>query len=69
MITKEQAQTVRHFEHVSEKNSDKTPVRCRANGRCQTWKTRPNDFRLPVKRGLYEYGEITPRNAAEWNPA
>jgi len=38
-------------------------VIARPNGRCQTWKTRPNDFRLPVKHGMYEYGEITQDNA------
>ena len=25
----------------------------RANGKCKTWKTRPNDFRLPIKYGFY----------------
>ncbi len=37
-------------------------VRVRPSGRCQTWKTRPDEFRLPVKYGLYESGEITQRN-------
>lgn len=52
MVTKEQAMTARNFEHVSLKNADGTPVRCRANGACKTWVTRPDDFRLPVKYGL-----------------
>src|SRR5262245_41360185 len=26
--------------------------RCRVNGACQTWKMRPEDFKLPVKYGL-----------------
>lgn len=43
-------------------NADKTPMRCRSNGKCRTWKTRPNDFRLPVKRGIYEYGYIDQSN-------
>jgi len=34
-------------------------VECRRNGAVKTWKTRPNDFRLPVKRGLWDYGYIT----------
>jgi hypothetical protein len=42
-------------------------VRCRANGICQTWKTRPDEFRLPIKAGLYEYGEITHRNASDFH--
>lgn len=69
MITKEQAMTARHFEHASFKNADGSPARCRANGRCQVWKKRPDDFRLPVKRGLREYGCITPLNAHEWSVA
>lgn len=69
MITKDLALTTRNFEHVSEKNSDKTPLRCRAMGRCKTWKTRPAEFKLPVKYGLYQSFYITPANAAEWNPA
>ena len=36
--------------------------RCRANGALKTWKTRPGDFRLPVKYGLRECSAIVPRN-------
>lgn len=35
---------------------------CRRNGRTQTWKTRPNDFRIPIKIGYNTYGEITPQS-------
>jgi hypothetical protein len=35
-------------------NSDGSPLRCRVTGKCKTWKTRPDDFRLPVKHGLYD---------------
>jgi hypothetical protein len=66
MVTKEQAQTARNFEHITLKGSDKLPVRCRANGVCKVWKTRPNEFKLPVKYGLYQYFYITPENANEW---
>lgn len=67
MVTKEQAMTCRVFYHVSLKYSDgKTPIQCRANGQCKVWKTRPDDFRLPVKYGLKECFYITPRNAHEW---
>ena len=66
MITKEQAQTKRSFEHVSAKNSDGTPLRARANGKCQVWKRDPNRFKLPVKHGLYNYFYIEQSNAAEW---
>ena len=69
MITKEQALTARHFEHVTLKGSDGKPVRCRAMGACKTWKTRPNDFKLPVKYGLYQSFYITHDNAGEWHVA
>jgi len=39
-------------------------VRVRIGGRCQTWKTRPHEFRLPVKYRGYE-AAIT-RDNAEW---
>ena len=30
----------------------------RRNGKTQRWKTRPNDFRIPIKFGLKNYGAI-----------
>lgn len=54
------------FTHKTLRNSRGEPVRCRVNGRCKTWKTRPEDFSLPVKYGLYECFYITPRNADDW---
>lgn len=44
-------------------------VHVRPSGRCQTWKTRPNEFRLPVKYGLYESSAITERNASQFHLA
>lgn len=32
-------------------------------GKLQTWKTRPEEFRLPLKYGLYSYGDVTHRSA------
>jgi len=43
-------------------NSDGTCVRWRVNGVVQTWKTRPNEFKVPVKHGMYDYGYITQHN-------
>lgn len=54
------------FHHVTAKNSDGTPQRCRVNGQCKIWKTRPEDFRLPVKHGMYTCFYITPANMDEW---
>jgi len=70
MITISQAIEVKYrqeFHHVALKGGDKNPVRCRANGKCKTWVTRPGEFRLPVKYGLYQCFYITEKNASEWN--
>lgn len=54
MITKNIAMQCPAFlYHKREKSSDGTPVRARSSGKCKIWKTRPNDFKLPVKHGLY----------------
>ena len=66
MISKHEAMTARNFEHVTVKNADGSPLRCRANGKCQTWKTRPDEFKLPVKHGLRDFFYITGENAGEW---
>lgn len=66
MITKQQAMTCTRFEHVTMKNADGTPVRARANGRCKTWVTRPEEFSLPIKHGLRDCFYLTLRNAHEW---
>jgi hypothetical protein len=66
MITKQQAMTVKRFKHLDLKDSSGKPVVCRASGKCQTRKTRPHDFKLPVKYGLYTSFYITPENAMNW---
>jgi hypothetical protein len=39
----------------------------RRNGKMQTWKTRPQNFRQPVKHGLYQYHAITHLNVSEFH--
>jgi hypothetical protein len=68
-VTKEQAMTKRDFEHTTLRDSQGNWVRCRATGKCQTWKTRPEDFKLPVKYGLRDSFYITNENAKEWRVA
>jgi len=66
MITKEQATTADEF-HVGEcrRNVGKRGgvtyhiQTWRRNGATKFWKTRPEDFRIPVKYGLYAYASIT----------
>jgi hypothetical protein len=70
MITREQALTENHF-HCGEctrtigpKGGEKVQMTfVRRTGRTQTWKTRPNEFRVPVKHGLRDSGYITQDNA------
>ena len=69
MITKTQATNAQYrdeFWHKTVTNADGSPARCRVNGACKVWKTRPNEFRLPVKHGLKDCFYITEDNAAEW---
>ena len=73
MITKEIALSLHSgqtLHHKTVKMADgKTPMRVRVNGKCKTWKTRPDDFKLPVKHGLRDCGYIDNfdfRNAADW---
>lgn len=35
----------------------------RRNGKTQEWKTRPDDYRIPVKAGLRHTGQLTPSTA------
>ena len=71
MITKDDAVKLCHratLYHMTAKNADGTPVRCRVNGKCKTWKSwnREHEFKLPVKHGIYIYFYITCENASEW---
>lgn len=67
-ITPENAKTANTF--YSRKHTYKngvTPLQVRRNGATKTWVTRPNEFRIPVKYGLYDYFYITDKNADEWS--
>ena len=68
-ITLTQALTVSRFEHVSIKNANGTPLRARRTGKTKTWKTRPDEFSVPVKYGMYASFYITQENANEWSEA
>ena len=56
MITKEQALTAQRFHYPVSGTKCET---WRRNGKTQVWKTRPDEFRVPVKFGLYGYDAIT----------
>ena len=68
-MTKQDAVSAKHgdsFHHVSVKNSDGTPARCRVTGACKTWKRDLERFKLPVKHGMYDSFYLEPFNAEEW---
>jgi len=44
-------------------------IRFRRNGKTKTWVRSPLEFRIPVKRGLREYGYITQTNSHEFHTA
>jgi len=48
--------------HTTNKNSDGTRQRWRVSGKPKTWKTRPNEVRVPVMYGLYRHDYITHNN-------
>ena len=48
-------------------NADGTKQRFKVNGQVKTWKTRPDEVRVPLKRGLYEYGYLDHDNMGEFS--
>ena len=62
MITLEQAKSLKFGDilySTLHKNADGTPQRWRVNGVVKVWKTRPDEVKVPVKRGLYSYDYLT----------
>lgn len=69
MLTKQMCVNATHgttFHHTRGRNADGSPTRCRVMGKCKTWVTRPNEFKLPVKYGMRQCFYITQDNADEW---
>lgn len=61
-ITLEQAKNLKYgdvLHHSVNKNSDGTCQRWRVNGKPQTWKTRLNNVRVPVKTGFKTCDQLT----------
>lgn len=70
MITKAQAITASEFHSepclrtYGPRGGIKTQQHVwRRNGVTQVWKTRPEDFKIPVKHGLYQHGYVHQDNA------
>lgn len=69
MITLEEAKNLTYrtvLHHNVYRNADGTPQRWRVNGKPKTWKTRPDEVRVPLKHGLYDYGYLTHENLDEF---
>jgi hypothetical protein len=79
MVTKEQAMTERYFHYTGRHDCAKHVgprggvtykiVEVRRSGATQTWKRDTNRFRVPVKYGMYESGEITQDNCGDFHLA
>lgn len=70
MVTKDEAMVASNFTFkiANPKHKSFGELRnCRRSGKTQVWKTRPNDFKVPVKYGLYESFYITQDNASEFS--
>jgi len=65
-LTVEDLQAGHEFWHRLVSNADGTPIRCRKSGAIKTWKTRPGQFRQPVKYGLKTSFYLTPENIGDW---
>lgn len=77
MVTKEQAETLPLNEiHYHDANFTTAGVskaylelarqKCykwRRNGQTKTWKTKPNEFKVPIKYGIRVYAYLTHENA------
>jgi hypothetical protein len=69
-MTIERAETLKQGEyvhHVSKKNADGTPMRARVTS-VKTWKTRPNEINVHIKRGMYEYAVFTADELGQIEP-
>lgn len=76
MVTKEQAMTENEFHYgdcrkvVGPRGGVRFDIRTvRRNGATKVWKTRPNEFRMPYKYGMWEHGYIDQYNASDFHVA
>ena len=75
-ITLSQVLTAREFHYgeckrtVGPKGGETVKVeRWRRNGETKVWKTRPGDFRVPIKFGLRTCSYLTPSNVDQFHVA
>ena len=69
MVTLAQVKQLHHSQtlyHKDLKNADGSSLRARVNGQLKLWKTRPNEFQLPMKHGMRDSFYLNEKNAHEW---
>lgn len=76
-MTREQALNLKHGDTVHFGNCSRTTgkrggvkestMACRVTGKVQTWVRSPKRYRVPVKHGLYNSGEIAPENVSQYH--
>lgn len=54
-----------YFYHKTLKNKDGSPLKAKRNGKNKELKTR-SDFKIPIKRGIKEFGYIDQDNYLDW---
>jgi ribosomal protein L37AE/L43A len=60
-ITLKQAKALKYGDHIYHrvlKNRDGSPMKFKVNGKPRTWKTRPDEVVVPLKRGMFSYLSI-----------
>jgi hypothetical protein len=69
-LTLEQAKALQYGQVIYHRfwtNADrKTPQRFKVNGNPKTWKTRPNEVRVPLKRAMYEFMNLDEHNLSDF---
>lgn len=66
MLTYEEALNAQHFESLIHKNRDGSRLRARRNGKTKTWKTRSEQFEIPLKHGLKCCFRVNETEAKDW---
>ena len=71
MITLEQAKNLKWRQEIYHnhyrQNGGKTPETWRVNGQVKTWKTRPNEVKVPIKHSLYSFSYLTHNDLNEFS--
>lgn len=68
-MTKQDAMNAKYRDEFIYSKPNGKVIRARVNGACKVWKTRPEEFRLPMIHGFWYYFYIDQYNAADWSPA